>query len=86
MEHYSLYTATVTMYAGLFYVTGTKYSYVNSPGVTGFFLFLICAPNVLFFLYWMNHMRIEILKIFYFKNAFLFKIMSCGRFKYGEFE
>ena len=54
--------AAITVYAGMFYVTGTHYSYMNNQGVSWFFLLLLLFPNIVFFSYWVMMMRIEILK------------------------
>jgi hypothetical protein len=37
--------------------------------VSWFFLICILLPNVVFLLYWLHHMRIEILKILYRANV-----------------
>ena len=54
MEHYSLQVSSLTMYGGMFYITGTHYSYMNNNGIRWFFMLLIIIPNIIFLLYWIN--------------------------------
>ena len=69
MENFSLLVAIVTIYTGMYYVTGRHYTYMDNQGVSWFFLICILLPNVVFLLYWLHHMRIEILKILYRANV-----------------
>ena len=81
MENYSLLVAAVTIYTGMFYVTGAHYSYMKEQAVSWFFLVCIVFPNMLFIAYWLINMRIEILKTIYKKNLKppLFAVLSCSR-------
>lgn len=54
MEHYSLQVTSLTIYAGMFYITGSHYSYMQGDGVKWFFIFVIVIPNGIFFLHWAN--------------------------------
>ena len=54
MEHYSLQVSSLTMYGGMFYITGTHYSYMNNNWIRWFFMLLIIIPNIIFLLYWIN--------------------------------
>jgi hypothetical protein len=81
MENYSLLVAAVTIYTGMFYVTGAHYDYMNDQGVSWFFLVCIVLPNVVFITYWLVNMRIEILKVLYKRNlrATMFTLIACSR-------
>ena len=86
MESYSLIVACLTMYTGMFYVTGSHYSYMENDGASWFLLIVLILPNLVFFIYWFTKMRIEILKIVYnLKRPWLFKIISCGVERYELF-
>ena len=75
------------MYAGMFYVTGSHYTYMNgNGGLNLFFILLIIIPNSAFFLYWLNIMRIEVLKLALLKSKSMFSIISCGLIDISEFE
>ena len=63
METYSLIVAIITMYAGMFYVTGRWYDYMNKYGLKWFFFFTIVIPNILFLAYWLYYMGIELIKV-----------------------
>ncbi len=82
MESYSLQVAAVTIYTGMYYVTGKYYDYMKVDGVSWFFLICIVLPNFVFLVYWAFNMRIEVLKSFYkiFKgkelNPIIFKIVA----------
>jgi len=65
MENYSLQVAAVTIYTGMFYVTGKNYSYMKIDGVSWFFLVCIVLPNLIFMVYWGLSMRIEVIKTVY---------------------
>lgn len=65
MELYSLQVSGITLYAGMYYVTGSHYQYMNSEALAWFFLTFIVSPNIFFIIYWVFHMRIEILKEIY---------------------
>lgn len=60
---YSLQVTSLTIYSGMFYVTGTHYEYMNKDSIKWFFLFLILVPNIIFFIYWLKLMFIELLKL-----------------------
>jgi hypothetical protein len=62
MENYSLQVAAVTIYTGMYYVTGKNYSYMKIDGVSWFFLVCIILPNAIFLIYWGLSMRLEVLK------------------------
>ena len=74
------------MYGGMFYVTGAHYTYMNNVALGWIFMFFILGPNVLFFVYWINHMKLEVLKILYVKTPRIFKYITCGIYKGDEFE
>jgi hypothetical protein len=65
MESYSLQVAAVTIYTGMYYVTGKYYNYMKIDGVSWFFLICIVLPNFVFLILWVLSMRIEVLKIAY---------------------
>ena len=62
MEAFSLVVAIITMYAGMFYVTGRWYHYMDKNGLKWFFFFTILVPNVTFLGYWVYYMGIEVIK------------------------
>ena len=62
MENYSLQVAAVTIYTGMYYVTGKNYNYMQNDGVSWFFLVCIVLPNLIFLIYWVISMRIEVIK------------------------
>jgi hypothetical protein len=82
MESYSLQVAAVTVYTGMYYVTGRSYDYMKINGVSWFFLICIVLPNFVFLVYWILCMRIEVLKAVYkiFQdknlNSVLFKVIA----------
>ena len=69
MENYSLQVAAVTIYTGMYYVTGRHYTYMSNQAVSWFFLACIVLPNLIFIAYWLYHMRLEVLKELYKKNV-----------------
>jgi hypothetical protein len=69
MENYSLQVAAVTIYTGMYYVTGRHYTYMSNQAVSWFFLTCIVLPNLIFITYWLYHMRLEVLKAIYKKNV-----------------
>ena len=78
MELYSIQVISLTMYAGMFYATGSHYSYMKGNSVQWFFYLLIIIPNLAFIAHWLNCMRIELLKITCVNNKRMFKIISVG--------
>ena len=82
MESISLQVAAVTIYTGMYYVTGRSYDYMKINGVSWFFLICIVVPNLLFLAYWGYNMRIEVLKAVYkickdkSLNPLVFKIVA----------
>ena len=82
MESYSLQVAAVTIYTGMYYVTGKYYDYMKIEGVSWFFLICIVLPNFVFLVYWAFNMRIEVIKTFYKiskdkeLNPIIFKIVA----------
>jgi hypothetical protein len=82
MESYSLQVAAVTVYTGMYYVTGRSYDYMKINGVSWFFLICIVLPNFVFLVYWVLCMRIDVLKAVYkiFQdknlNPVLFKVIA----------
>jgi hypothetical protein len=60
--------AGITLYTGLFYVTGTHYTYMQNDAVAWVFLVLLASPNILFFLFWGTQMKYEIMKMVYKMN------------------
>ena len=83
METFSLYAAALTMYSGMFYVTGQHYDYMNNDTAKYFLLFVVSSPNIIFVLYWLHHMRIELMKEL-FKKKFFFLIRFLNIRKYNE--
>jgi hypothetical protein len=80
MEMYSIIVAAITLYTGLFFVTGSHYTYMDNEGVSWFFLLFLAVPNIFFFLYWGYHMKFEILKLIYKLNRpKLFKFIACTK-------
>ncbi len=74
------------MYAGMFYVTGSHYTYMEgNGGLKWFFILLIIVPNSVFFLYWLDLLRIEILKLALGKSKKLFSLISLGLLDEQEF-
>jgi hypothetical protein len=65
MESISLQVAAMTIYTGMYYVTGRSYDYMKINGVSWFFLICIVVPNLVFLAYWGFNMRIEVLKALY---------------------
>jgi hypothetical protein len=61
--------AAVTIYTGMYYVTGRHYTYMSNQAVSWFFLVCIVLPNLIFIAYWLYHMRLEVLKFLYKKNV-----------------
>ncbi len=72
MEIFSLSVAALTMYSGMYYVTGQHYDYMDNDTIKYFILMLVATPNVTFFIYWLYHIRIEILKELFKKKYFSF--------------
>ena len=86
MELYSLMTACMTMYGGMFYVTGKHYHYMEPLSLGWVFLVLILFPNLLFLCYWGYHMRVEVLKLMYHNYPRAFKYVTCNYYKEDDFE
>lgn len=86
MEHYSLQVTSLTIYAGMFYVTGHEHAYMQGNSVKWFFFFLIVLPNLFFILHWLNQMRIEILKMAFMRGKRMFKLVSLGLVDPQSFE
>jgi len=78
MEHFSLLVVIVTMYSGMYYITGVHYTYMENNFLKWFFLLALAIPNVIFFVYWLYHMRIQILRMALRKSEKLFKMITCG--------
>ena len=75
------------MYAGMFYVTGSHYTYMRGDGgLKWFFVLLIIVPNSAFFIYWINMMRIEVLKLALARSKRIFSLISLGLIDSKEFE
>ena len=51
-----------------------------------FFVLLIILPNSAFFLYWLNLVRIEVLKLALYTSKRLFSLVSCGLVDASDFE
>ena len=85
MENYSLQVAAVTIYTGMYYVTGKHYTYMSNQGVSWFFLVCIVLPNLIFLVYWAYHMRLEVLKALYSKRErlrpWMFKAVAWDSFE-----
>ena len=69
----------MTVYTGMFYVTGSHYSYMNNQYLSWFFLACIVVPNVIFLAYWAFNMRLEVIKEVHKKNFnhWIFKSFAC---------
>ena len=52
MEILSLTVILVTIFSGLFYITGQHYTYMNSGDDVVIFIFIL-IPNLLFYFYWL---------------------------------
>ena len=76
LETLSLVTQAVTLYTGLFYLTGDIKT--DQAGSHYFFLVSMIIPNALFLIFWLYWIRIELLKIVYRLNRFnfLFKLLT----------
>lgn len=86
METFSLVVCVVTMYSGLFYVTGIENSYMDNDGLKWFFFVCVISPNLVFFYFWLYHMRLEILKMMIeSKRLGLFRLLTCGRITVDKF-
>ena len=86
MEIYSMQVSALTMFAGIFYVTGSHYTYMKNDGLKWFFLCVIVVPNIAFLLYWLNAMRIEFFKLVFQKSKRLFNLLTCGYVNIDKFE
>ena len=82
--------SAITLYAGMYYITGEHYAYMDNNGLAWFFLVFIVTPNVVFLLYWVYFMRVEILKEIYNQRgkhaavSKVFRILACTSIE--EFE
>ncbi len=79
MENYSLQVSAITIYIGMFYITGKHYDYMKKDWISWFFLVILVLPNLVFIFYWLHHMRLEVLKMAHKKNvkSIIFKIIAC---------
>ena len=70
--------AAVTIYTGMYYVTGKHYTYMSNQAVSWFFLVCIILPNAIFIAYWVYHMRLEVIKGLYKKDLrpWMFKAVA----------
>jgi hypothetical protein len=66
------------MYCGLFFITGTHYTYMDKNALRWFFLVCLIIPNMVFLLYWFFNMNVELLKELYGRKLLYFKIATCG--------
>jgi len=83
----SIMVTSLTMYAGMFYVTGNHYTYMRgNGGLKWFFLMLIILTNSAFFLYCLNLLRIELLKLALSSSKRLFSVLSLGLLDPTDFE
>ena len=82
MESYSLVVVIITMYAGMFYVTGRWHTYMDKNGLKWFFFFTILIPNLAFLGYWLYYMYIEAIKVLYDKKQDkIVKFITCNKVK-----
>ena len=87
MELYSLMVCIITMYAGMFYITGRNYTYMNSDGIKWFFLACICMPNLVFFCFWIYNMAIELLKFLLATKSYkIFRFITFGSLDIDKFK
>jgi hypothetical protein len=86
MELYSLQVATITMYCGLFYITGQHYTYMNNDILKWFFLVFLVVPNIIFFGYWIIFMHLEFAKYVVVKSILGFRIITCRIFEVERFK
>ncbi|CDW73142.1 UNKNOWN [Stylonychia lemnae] len=87
MESYSLLVSAVTLYSGMFYITGKYYKYMENDGVKWFFLICIALPNAIFLGYWTYNMGIEFLKLILQQNRpKLFRLLTCARVDITRFK
>jgi hypothetical protein len=86
MELYSLQVASITLYCGMFYITGRNYEYMNNNVLKWFFLTFLVLPNVLFAVYWLLFLLLEILKVVHQKSRLLFRICTLGLVDYEKFK
>lgn len=77
MEKISLFVLVITIYAGLYYQTGTEDTFSNNF-VKWVIFIVVISPCILFMVYFCRQMRIEILKVALAKNVKLFRVLSCG--------
>mmetsp|Transcript_15829 Transcript_15829/g.11483 ORF Transcript_15829/g.11483 Transcript_15829/m.11483 type:complete len:130 (+) Transcript_15829:68-457(+) len=78
MENYSLIVSAMTLYSGMFYITGEDEDYLDNNFIKWLFFFAIILPNLVFFVYFVQQMRIELLKEALYRSPKLFRILSCG--------
>ena len=71
------------MYSGMFYVTGSHYDYMDNDTVKYIMLVIVAAPNLIFLLYWLYHMRTELMKEL-FKKKWFSLISLDGLRRYNE--
>jgi len=86
MEVYSLLVACITMYSGMYYITGSHYTYMNNNGLKWFFLVCLVIPNLMFFLYWLINMALEIMREGHKRGKKIFRVMTFGLVNYENFE
>jgi hypothetical protein len=51
---------------------------MSQSGIKWFMFLLVMVPNMAFFLHWLNLMRIEVLKLAFYRGTHPFKMISCG--------
>ena len=86
MELLSLCVAALTMYSGMYYVTGSHYDYMDNDAVKYFLMFVVAAPNISFFIYWTYYIRIELLKELFKKKYFtMITVFTLRRYNEQKF-
>jgi len=85
MEVSSLSVSIITMYCGMYYITGSHYTYIDNNGLKWFFLVCLVIPNLFFFAYWAYHMSVEILKEAHKRGRMIFKIVSFASLDFDKF-
>jgi len=86
MELLSLSVSTITLYSGMYFITGQHYDYYQNKGLQWTFLVLLFLPNFGFFFYWIYYIGLETLKAVNKKSRRLFCILSLGLCDYEHFK
>lgn len=86
MEVFSLQVASITIYCGMFYVTGSHYTYMENNILKWVFLVCLVVPNVVYGGYWILFFIVELFKDIHKRGRKIFRIATLCLVDYDKFK